>query len=764
VFGTGSATVDIVPSAFLIDNCENIYVSGWGGNLFGYNGTGSTTNGLPITGNAFQNTTDGSDFYFMVLTKAAKTLWYATYFGGSASQEHVDGGTSRFDKTGVIYQSVCGGCGGLSDFPTTGGVWSPTNQSSNCNNAIIKFNFDLLLTVAEFKDTVNALTGCAPFCATFENKSKNGKSYFWDFGDGDTSNVKSPTHCYTIDGTYTVMLVTINPLSCNLRDTTYSTVTVFPALHIPPLRDTSLCAGASVIFKTTNRADLTYDWQPSTFLNNSTTYTVTATPPVGFIIYTLKVTDGNGCKDSTKAIVLVNDNSTKINLSGASAFCKGDSAVLTASALNQTYMWSTNEITPSITVKNTAGYYYLTTKSVDGCVAKDFIYINVKPLPIPNISTNATVCLGSSLNLIAHDGDSYTWLPTTYLSSATIANPVTQPTSTIKYIVAVSKQGCVVTDSVTITVAANTTTISIVGDTVFCNGDSVKLIGNAPHASYLWYTNKTTPFIYATQSGQYWLKTTDVSGCAGYDTVNVRVLSKIKAGNDLTVCGGQFVQLTASGSNGVYSWTPTADVVNPNVANPSVYVTTSHYYYVTASDGCNADSVYVSAKPYPTVKARSDSSIYFGNHIQLYATSTSSVVWSPNYKLSCVYCPAPTATPDTSINYIVQVTNTYGCTARDTVRITVIELPALYVPNSFTPNHDKVNDGFKPYFNALKTIEWRVYDRWGLLIYDTNDLKGLWDGTYKGLDAPQDVYVYKVTAVDVHDVTIEKTGTVTLIR
>ena len=118
--------------------CDKIYISGWGSNL---GGSLSTLN-LPFTYDAYQNTTDGNDFYLMVLDDFMDTLLYATYFGGTQSNEHVDGGTSRFDKKGVIYQSVCAGCGGNSDFPIEPsiGAVSSTNNSFNCNNAVFKFN------------------------------------------------------------------------------------------------------------------------------------------------------------------------------------------------------------------------------------------------------------------------------------------------------------------------------------------------------------------------------------------------------------------------------------------------------------------------------------------------------------------------------------------------------------------------------------------------------------------------------------------------
>ena len=119
VFGRGSGDIDISPTAFLVDLCNKVYVSGWGGALNSNLGksANSTTNGLDVTTGSYQTTTGGHDFYLMVLEDDASSLAYATFFGGATSTDHVDGGTSRFDRKGIVYQSVCAGCGNVQDFP-----------------------------------------------------------------------------------------------------------------------------------------------------------------------------------------------------------------------------------------------------------------------------------------------------------------------------------------------------------------------------------------------------------------------------------------------------------------------------------------------------------------------------------------------------------------------------------------------------------------------------------------------------------------------
>ena len=237
VFGNGStAAINISPTAFLVDKCGNVYVSGWGG---GYNSAtggiafnpqaGGTTNGMPITIDAQQSTTDGNDFYFFVMERDATGLLYGTYLGDPVSFEHTDGGTSRFDPEGVVYQSVCASCG-TGDFPTTPGVWSSANPTSGiCNMGAIKFEFDFQGVEATANVPPN-ITMCTNTYSVDFTSSGTNPQHFWDFGDGvGTSTAANPTYTYANVGQYTVMYVAIDPSSCNVSDTAYFNVELIQA-------------------------------------------------------------------------------------------------------------------------------------------------------------------------------------------------------------------------------------------------------------------------------------------------------------------------------------------------------------------------------------------------------------------------------------------------------------------------------------------------------------------------------------------------------
>jgi len=176
VFGTGNNTPNLSPTAFSVDICNRIYLSGWGGNV---NSQGST-NGLDVTPDAIQSTTDGSDFYFMVLNGDASELAFGSFYGGNQSAEHVDGGTSRFDRSGKIYQAVCAGCGSNDDFPIfPGNAHSPTNNSNNCNLGVAKIDFDLPLVLADFEFDEVCLPDFSAFLNTSEITSEASVSFSW---------------------------------------------------------------------------------------------------------------------------------------------------------------------------------------------------------------------------------------------------------------------------------------------------------------------------------------------------------------------------------------------------------------------------------------------------------------------------------------------------------------------------------------------------------------------------------------------------------
>ncbi len=241
-FGSAAPNPNISPVAFLVDRCENVYVSGWGGWLYaGSDPYGlAGTAGMPVSPNAIKKITDNRDFYFIVIQKNASALLYGTYFGqmdGPRSiSEHVDGGTSRYDKNGAIYQAICANCAGnsLTPFPTTPGVWSPRNGTGGegCNLAAVKIAFNFAGVAADPRSLINGhydSSGCVPLQVLFTDTAHNAKTYIWTFGDGSPDTTITGfqvLHTYTSTGYFHVREIAIDSNSCNTADTAYLNIRV----------------------------------------------------------------------------------------------------------------------------------------------------------------------------------------------------------------------------------------------------------------------------------------------------------------------------------------------------------------------------------------------------------------------------------------------------------------------------------------------------------------------------------------------------------
>lgn len=235
-FGTNNTSPNISPVAFLVDRCENVYVSGWGGGINTIYNSNQSTVGLSVTTDAIKNSTDGQDMYFFVLERNATSQLYGSFFGqnGGSVGEHVDGGTSRFDRSGVIYQSLCANCQGGAVFPTTPGVWATSNGtgSQSCNLAAIKVAFNLSGVGSAIQSSINGTrdtSGCVPLTVTFRDTIAAGQKYIWSFGDGspdDTTTTPFVQHTYNAIGNYPVRLISIDSSTCNIADTSYTTLRV----------------------------------------------------------------------------------------------------------------------------------------------------------------------------------------------------------------------------------------------------------------------------------------------------------------------------------------------------------------------------------------------------------------------------------------------------------------------------------------------------------------------------------------------------------
>lgn len=460
-FGTGNGTPNISPTAFLVDVCRKIYISGWGSNVQGSN---LSVTGLEVTSDAYQGTTTGNDFYLMVLEDDASDISYGTYFGGNISAEHVDGGTSRFDRKGRVYQSVCAGCGGNSDFPIepNPGAHSPTNNSTNCNNGVFKFDFELPIVIADF----DALANCLPDPVQFGNESSGATDYFWDFGDNSTSTQPNPSHQYAESGVYEVMLVANNPSTCNFSDTAYTQVVVL-ANTVFALEDVAICLGETEQIGLLPIPDtsITYQWIPDVGLSSATVSNPFASP-TSSTEYELLISNGV-CTDTASQVVLV--GVPEVEDIPDTTICAGNSATLTASGNGNVdeFLWSSDPsfsdtlnnwpLDSSIIVSPVANSTYYLLIGSNGCYSTTSVNVNIALLNAA-ISPEAFICYGDTVLLSVtglDPGTTISWQPAGGIITGQGTPTVTvSPESTTIYTASVeSAQGCTWSGSATVSVS-----------------------------------------------------------------------------------------------------------------------------------------------------------------------------------------------------------------------------------------------------------------------------------------------------------------------
>ncbi|MNK09050.1 PKD domain protein [compost metagenome] len=464
VFGNGSANINISPAAFLVDICGNMYVSGWGGSVL----AGSLPlSGMPVSTDAYQGTSpNGFDFYLFVYKRDFSGLLYGSYLGdptiktsGARAQEHVDGGTSRFDKNGIIYQSVCGGCGGFTNFPTTSGAWSENNPNTNsgnrCNNVVFKFDFQLL-PKAEF-DADN-VAGCEDFTVTLTNTSSPSDSYEWDFGNGTTSTVYSPTVTYTNPGTYTVQLRVTDSV-CLLTDTTQIIITVLPEIQLSVSNDTILCSPLPLTFTANSNGTAdSFIWssnnQFTDTLNLNVSDSILNITPGGTTTYYIRAGNAYCSKTDSVTVYFI---SGSIVISGNDSICLNEPTTLTANiqipGITFSYVWSPASVLTPTTQDNvvianppTSQWIYVDANGSNGCFDRDSIYVSVGTISgaVTAQANPEYIVPGNSSTLTASPaGYSYLWFPQTGLSSPFSQITQASPEQTTIYTVNITDGICV---------------------------------------------------------------------------------------------------------------------------------------------------------------------------------------------------------------------------------------------------------------------------------------------------------------------------------
>jgi gliding motility-associated-like protein len=398
----GTTQPAISLTAFLVNDCNNIYLSGWGSPRLNVDPTAGyftlNTFGLPITNDAYQSESDGSSFYLMVLLGDATELLYATHLGNASANVHVDGGTSRFDKNGIVYHSVCASCGGDSTFPTTPAAYSQVNGSSGCNNAV--FKFDLASLRAKIQTNNLELSnpgvdlGCEPLTVVFENLSTAGEIYEWDFGDGSMRSVFTKdtlVHVYEKEGTYEVVLRAYDPNTCIAEDFDYTSIEVVnPNFSISSGAD--ICGGTSVQLFATGGDE--YLWSPAEGLSDPTIANPVATPQDS-TTYSVKVINYSGCEYYDSLTINVVPEILPVISVDEINICEGRRTIRLSSESENTtgITWSlgdgaVSDISEFDYQYEADGTYQVVAKLTNGFCEKSLNFpIEITQIMIPNVLT-----------------------------------------------------------------------------------------------------------------------------------------------------------------------------------------------------------------------------------------------------------------------------------------------------------------------------------------------------------------------------------------
>jgi len=513
----------------------------------------------------------------------------------------------------------------------------------------------------------------------------------------------------------------VRSINCNPKPNV--TIVTIPSIICKYSSTTLTAAGAGV--------GGSYTWAPPTGLSATTGISVVASPTIT-TTYVVTGTTSFGCSDTAIVTVLVDSLLNNITITGKDSICKGDCTVLIANGRDSTYFdWSPSTglsctICDTVTACpiNTTTYNALAIDRL-GCRDSLFFTVTVMPLPVMRVLPNpAIVCNGSTAQLNVRDSFStagnvtrFAWFPNVSISCIDCPNPVVSNTTNLVY----------------------------------------RVIG-------------TTPF-----------------GCFDSLKVPVTVLDSAFNGinKDTVICIGGSAQLNATsfnpdGSRSDYYWLNATAMNNRFIPNPIVSpVVTTTYPVIITPNVCWPDTLYttVVVVPYPDITITpASANVASGTQVQLTATVSNETIisayaWSNPSTLSCEVCYTTIATPLTSTTYTFTATSVYGCTSTKEVTITVgCDESQVFIPNSFTPNGDGMNDRFLVRGKGINRItKFLIYNRWGELVYEryniaANDPSVGWDGQYKGIVLPPDVFYYFVEAECNLGDTFKYKGDVSIVR
>ena len=684
------------------------------------------------------------------------------------------------------------------------GCWDSTQQ------------YNILVDTPSASFTLTGtFASCPPLIDTFTFTGSYYKSLHWVFGDGGVSSLLNPVHYYNIPGTYYPYVVATSHGGCTSTAPTQMVTILGPygVFTYSPLQGChTLTVNFSVV--TGNIVKFLWIYSPSaadsSFLPTSS-YTYDSAGTYNPKVVLEDTASGCNVVISGDSTIYVYGSTPKFGVSANTLCANGnvqfsDSTIVFPGESIGTYYWDFGDGTPPSSSQNPLHYYAstgiytvkLVATTTTGC--SDSIIennlIRVVANPVVSILGANSQCVPSTLNFqgneVVMDTSVLSWAWSFYNGSggSSLQNPPSQlyntPGSDSVQLIATNSSGCRDTVSSYFTVYPLPPT-NAGTDTTICQGQQTTLQASGA-ATYNWLPpnntlsciNCASPIATPDTTTAYVVNGTSSFGCMNTDTVVVNVITPLTL--SLTpladsLCLGQQVILTASGET-LYTWTPAAGLSNPNIPNPIASPDTTTIYQVSGTDikSCFTETktVKISVFNYPNVVLGSNVSILVGSSYQITANGSEdidSISWTPPAGLSCTNCLNPVATPVNSTTYTIRVENSGGCAVTDSITIMVTcNNSNLFVPNTFSPNSDGVNDVFYVRGKGLSNIQsMRIFNRWGQMVFEKlnfapNDPSVGWDGTFNGKKAPIDVYVYTIEVVCENSQVVPYHGNVALIR
>lgn len=631
----------------------------------------------------------------------------------------------------------------------------------------------------------------------FASTATAGVTYSWS-GPGLTSTVQNPVipnAPVTAAGTYTVV---VGAGTCTVSGTTLVVVKPTPVLPVVG-SNSPVCSGNSLDLTASSTAGSSFFWNgPNSFssvIQNPSINPATTAATGTYSVYAVL----NGCISDTATIYAEVDSTPVMPLASSNSpgapgptICQGDTLKLFATDLTAdvTYSWiGPNSFISSLqnpmilNVTPAASGPYTVIASLGACTSSAIITVTVTPTPPLTAGSNSPVCSGDTLKLTASSGTGavFSWTgPYVFMSGA--QNPTRYPA--IKeyggiYIVTVLLDGCYATVKDTV-VVNQTPEPPVMAWLIYCQYYHAWPL-QAYGENILWYpsaaggvgssiapvpqtdTVKST-FYYATQT---------VLGCISrIDSMKVTVnpTPVINALQPVGVCPHDSIRVGASVVSGAatYRWYP--DLYLSDTTGDTVVIRpeTNQRYFAVAANSYNCkDTAAFDVTVYPNaIFSMPDSvTIYPGESYQIDPQSNCSAFrWTPAGGLTSAYISNPIATPEISTKYVVTGLTEWGCMTKDSIEIYVNKETDIVVPNAFAPGTGGNNE-FKLIKRGIAALRnFRIYDRWGIVVFETKDIDKGWDGTYKGTPQPFGVYVYQFEAVTDAGKVITKKGNITLIR